>query len=142
MLRNIPQVISPDLMKHMLEMGHGDRLILADANFPAAANAKRLLRMDDTQIPALLEAILPFFPLDNFVEDPVLLMQPGENEPQPEIWENYRALIRRHDLEHAFTDFCFLQRLPFYTMAREAYIIVQTATKARYANIVLQKGVL
>ncbi len=142
MLRSIPKTISPELMKVMMEMGHSDRLVIADANFPAAAHAKRLIRADGMEIPELLDAILRFFPLDGFVKDPVSLMRPLDTEPTPEIWATYEKLIREHDVEGAFTEFSLIGRLAFYEETESAYAVVATGTTARYANIVLQKGVI
>ena len=75
MLRNIPKILPPDLVKAMMEMGHSDMMIISDAGFPGAAHAKRLIRMDGVMIPELLEAVLKMFPLDNFVDTPVRLMR-------------------------------------------------------------------
>lgn len=141
MLKNIPKIISPELMKVMMEMGHSDVLIIADANYPAAAHAKRLIRLEGVEVPKLLEAILPFFPLDNFIEHPVRLMENLPTEPVPEIWDVYDAILRKHDTDRAFGEFKLIDRLPFYEESEKAYLIVQTGTTARYANIVLQKGV-
>ena len=88
MLKGIPGILSPELMKILMEMGHGDEIVLADRNFPAASNAKRLIRLDGHGIPELLQAILRFFPIDTYVEEPVKLMAvaPGKGE-NPEIWK-------------------------------------------------------
>lgn len=142
MLKRIPKIISPDLIKYLMEMGHSDTVVLADANFPAHSNANRILRLEGVEIPQLLEAILPYFPLDNFVPDPVRLMRNLPSEPTPEIWQTYRTIISRYDEEEAFKEFSFSERLPFYEESRKAYLIVQTATTARYANVLLQKGVV
>ena len=140
MLRNIPKVLPPDLVKYMMEMGHSDVIIIADANFPGTAHAQRLIRMDGIMIPELLEAVLSVFPLDTFVPDPVRLMRNLPTEPVPEIWETYVALIRKYDRDGAFREFAFIDRLPFYKEAESAYVIVQTGDESRYGNIVLQKG--
>ncbi len=142
MLKNIPQIISPDLMKLMMEMGHSDSMIFADANFPAYSNAKILIRLPGVEIPELLKAVLPFFPLDNFVPDAVKLMKNLDTEPVPEIWTQYEEIIRKYDKEKAFINFTYLDRLPFYEESKKAAFIVQTGTTARYANIILQKGVI
>lgn len=142
MLRGIPKIISPELMKELMDMGHSDILILADANFPATSYAKRIIRMDGAEILDLLDAILPFFPLDNFVEQPVKLMSNLPNEPTPEIWKKYKDIVKNHDKDNAFDDFGFIERLSFYEEAKKAYVIVQTGTTERYANILLQKGVI
>ena len=142
MLRGIPVILSSQLLKTMMDMGHSDAIILADANFPAETNAKRLIRLDGVEIPDLLQAMLPFFPLDTFVKNPVRLMRNLPEEPVPEIWNRYDEILRALDFQRAFKDFTLTDRLPFYDEARFAYAIVQTATTARYANIVLQKGVI
>ena len=134
MLRNIPKILPPDLVKAMMEMGHSDMMIISDAGFPGAAHAKRLIRMDGVMIPELLEAVLKMFPLDNFVDNPVRL-------PVPEIWDTYRELLKKYDKDDAFHDFDFIDRLPFYEEAEKAYVIVQTGDESRYGNIILQKGI-
>lgn len=141
MLRGIPKLISPELMKCMMEMGHGDRMVLADANYPASSHGKRVIRLDGGEIPELLEAVLQFFSLDLFVSNPVRLMKNLPGEPVPKIWETYREIIKKMDLDQAFEDFFFMDRLPFYEESENAYVIVQTGDTARYGNIILQKGV-
>ena len=141
MLKKIPKIIPPELMKDMMEMGHADILILADANFPGTAHAKRIVRADGLQIPELLEAVLPFFPLDGFVPEPVKLMRNLPEEPVPEVWETYRRLLKKYDDAQVFQDFELIDRIPFYQYSEKAYVIVQTGDTARYANIILQKGV-
>jgi L-fucose mutarotase len=140
MLKRIPSILSPDLLKILMEMGHGDELVIADGNFPAAAMATRLLRSDGNRVPELLEAILDFFPLDKYVPKPVALMAlvPGETY-KPEIWETYRAICRKH--EH-FTDFESLERFAFYERAKKAFAVIATSETALYANIILKKGVV
>lgn len=140
MLRGIPKILPPDMVKYMMEMGHSDFMILADANFPGTAHAKRMIRMDSVELPTLLDAVLSMFPLDNFVDDNVKLMKNLPTEPVPEIWPVYREIIKKHDTDKAFKDFTFVDRLPFYDMAEKAYLIVQTGDEVRYGNIVLQKG--
>lgn len=141
-LNTIPRIISSDLMKVMLDMGHSDVLILADANYPAQSNAKRLIRLDGVEIPDLLRAILPYFPLDTYVDNPVRLMRNSAADPVPEIWQTYEAIVRELDFAGGFRGFELTDRMPFYEQSRSAFAIVQTATTARYANIVLQKGVI
>ncbi len=141
MLRKIPKILPPDLVKCMMEMGHADMLILADANFPGTSHAKRMIRMDSVEIPKLLEAVLQLYPLDNFISNPVRLMRNLPTEPVPEIWNTYREILNQWDKDHAFQDFDFMDRLPFYKEAENAYVIVQTGDESRYGNIILQKGV-
>ncbi len=141
MLKNIPNVISPDLMYVLMEMGHGDEIVLADGNFPAAGVAQRLIRCDGHNVPEILEAVLKFFPLDIYVEKPVALMSvvPGDNV-KPTIWEDYRRIIKTSG--EKFSDFEFVERFAFYERAQDAYAVVATSEKALYANIILKKGVI
>jgi L-fucose mutarotase len=142
MLRNIPPVITPDLMKIIMEMGHADYIVLADANYPVMSGAKRAVRLDGVQVDELLDAVLQFFPLDSFVPAPVTLMNYLPAEPKPEIWAKFDQIIKKYDIEKAYKEFRLIERLDFYEYARGAYAIVQTGTTARYANIGLQKGVI
>ena len=105
-------------MKIMLEMGNGDELVIADGNFPAASNAKRLIRADGHNVPELLDAIMKFFPLDTYAA-PAGLMQvvPGDAVETP-IWEEYRTIISKY--EENFTDFEMIERFEFYERARKA----------------------
>ena len=141
MLRNIPKILPPDLVKYMMEMGHSDYIVIADAGFPGTAHAKRIVRMDSVEIPELLEAILPLFPLDYFVNDSVRLMKKLDHEPEVTIWEVYRKLLEKYDQYNAFKEFTYLDRLDFYKDAEGAYVVVQTGDTSRYGNIILQKGV-
>src|SRR5436190_2396922 len=98
MLKLIPPVISPELMSLLMRMGHGDEIVLADGNFPAESHAQRLVRSDGHSVSDVLDAILKFFPLDTFVDHPASVMQPvDEATPEPPIWNDYRALIKKHE---------------------------------------------
>ena len=141
MLKGISPAISPELIKILMEMGHGDELVIGDGNFPAASMAQRLVRADGLGVPVLLEAILRVFPLDQYVEKPVALMAvvPGDTY-QPVIWEEYRALVKKY--EAAFTDFEYVERFAFYERAKKAYAAMESSEMALYANIILKKGVI
>lgn len=141
MLIGIPAILSPELLKILMEMGHGDEIVLADGNFPAASNAHRLVRCDGHGVPELLDAILKFFPLDNFVKNPVSLMAvvPGDKYV-PEIWGDYEKIIRKYDENAA--NFAYVERFEFYGKARNAYAVIATSEAARYANIILKKGII
>ncbi|MGI6706008.1 MAG: L-fucose mutarotase [Clostridia bacterium] len=141
MLKGIPGILSPDLLKILMEMGHGDEIVLADGNFPAAAYAQRLVRCDGHGVPELLDAILELFPLDTYVEKPVVLMElvPGDNT-KPVIWDEYRNIVGKYEPD--LTDFEHMERFAFYERAKKAYAIVATGEKALYANIILKKGVV
>ena len=102
MLKNIPPCISPDLMHALMTMGHGDEIVLADADFPAATYSKRLIRADGVDVATLLEAILQFFPLDGFVEKPVLTMDCSEWGDEPESYERFRKIIQKAEKKFPF----------------------------------------
>ena len=141
MLINIPNILSPGLLKVLMEMGHGDEIVIADGNFPAASHAQKLVRSDGHNVPDLLDAILQLFPLDTFVKQPVSLMSVVEGDNYvPLIWENYKEIIKRHDAR--FVDFEMIERYVFYERARKSYAIIATSEIARYANIILKKGLV
>jgi len=141
MLKGIPNVISPQFMKVLMEMGHGDEIVISDGNFPASTFAKRLVRCDGHAVPEVLEAVLKFLPLDIYVENPVALMSvvPGD-DVKPTIWEEYRSVIKASG--EPFDDFEFEERFAFYERAKKAFAVVATSETALYANIILKKGVV
>ncbi len=140
MLKGIPSILSPELLKILMEMGHGDTLVIADGNFPSASMAKRLVRLDGHGTTPVLDAILTLFPLDAYVKAPVKLMQvvPGDPVKTP-IWDDYRGLVNLHSPGTAIEE---VERFAFYDLARQAYSIIQTGETALYANVLLQKGVV
>jgi len=144
MLKGIPKILSPELLKILCEMGHGDRLVIADGNFPAESVGKNctVVRMDGHGTCELLEAILKLFPLDTYVEQPVKLMQvvPGDRVETP-IWDSYADIVRKAD-ERGSKIIGHIDRFAFYDEARSAYAIIATGESALYANIMLQKGVV
>ena len=141
MLKNIPSILSPDLLKILMEMGHGDEIVIADGNFPAASIARRLIRFDGHEIPEILEAMLKFFPLDTYAESPVGLMKVVKGDPyKPVIWDKYRKIILGS--KEPFKDFEYIERFAFYERAQKAYAVIATSELALYANIILKKGVV
>lgn len=144
MLKNIPKILSPELLKVLCEMGHGDRLVISNGNFPAESMGKnaKVIRMDGHGVPELLDAILQLFPLDTYVEKPVGLMEvvPGDPVETP-IWNTYFDTVQKYDArgENAVQ---YIERFAFYAQAKEAYAIIATGESALYANILLQKGVV
>jgi L-fucose mutarotase len=141
MLKGISKLISPELIKILMEMGHGDEIVIADGNFPAASHAARLVRADGHGIPELLEAVLQLLPLDTYSEHPVSLMAvvPGDPVETP-IWEVYQSIVdvsaeRSISIEQ-------VERFAFYERAKQAYAVVATGEGALYANIILRKGVI
>ena len=142
MLKGIPKVISPELIKILMEMGHGDEIVIADGNFPSASMAKRLVRCDGLNVPEVLDAILKLFPLDTkYSPKAVFLMEvvPGDTVKTP-IWEEYRQIIQKHTSE--FNEFANIERFAFYEAAKNAYAVIATSEKALYANVILRKGVV
>jgi L-fucose mutarotase len=141
MLKGIPSILPPELLKILMEMGHGDEMVVGDGNFPAASHAQRLVRCDGLGATSLLVAILQLFPLDTFVKYPVALMAvvPGDHY-RPEIWQAYKNIIQKY--EPHFDDFEMLERHAFYERAKKSYAIVATSEMARYANLILKKGLL
>lgn len=140
MLKTIPAILSPELLKIMMEMGHGDEIVIGDGNFPAASCAKRLVRLDGHGVPEVLDAILTLFPLDTFVDAPVGLMQvvPGDSTV-PLIWDDYLNIVERREGNKKIE---YIERFEFYERAKKAYAIVATGETALYANIILKKGVV
>ncbi len=144
MLKGIPAILPPELLKVLCEMGHGDRIVLSDGNFPAESMGKDavVIRCDGHGVPELLDAILQLFPLDTYVEKPVSLMEvvPGDPVETP-IWDVYKDIIQKHDPRGGNAG-GYIERFAFYEEAKKVYAIVATGEKALYANIMLQKGVV
>ncbi len=140
MLKGIPSILSPELLKVLMEMGHGDTILIADGNFPGSSMGQRLVRLDGHGGAAVLDAVLALMPLDTYVDAPVTLMEvvPGDTAKTP-IWDEFAAIIQRHEpgtrIGHA-------ERFAFYGLSREAYCVIQTGETALYANVLLKKGVV
>lgn len=141
MLKGIPSILSPELLKTLMEMGHGDEIVISDGNFPAASCSKRLVRCDGHNVPELLDAILKLFPLDTYSAAPVSLMEivPGDPVKTP-IWDVYKDIVKKH--ESVANNVEHVERFAFYERAKNAYAVVATGEKALYANIILKKGVV
>ncbi len=147
MLKNIPSILSPELLKVLAEMGHSDRICIGDGNFPGARMAKAknaiFIRADGHGVPELLDAILQVIPLDAYVETPAMLMAVSEQDKGLDvpIWNTYKEIISKHDArgEAAVGQY---ERFRFYDEAQDCYCILQTGESAIYANIILQKGVI
>ena len=144
MLKGIPTILSPELLKRLCEMGHGDTLVLADGNFPAEALGKNgiVVRADGHGTLELLRAILDLFPLDTYVPQPVALMEVSEGDKtEVPIWSCYEEIIAKADSgkENRIKK---LRRQDFYNEASKAYLIIATGEMAIYANIILRKGII
>lgn len=147
MLKNVPSIISPELLKVLMEMGHGDELVIGDGNFPGASIAsgadKILIRCDGHTVPEVLEAILKLMPLDQYVEKPAALMEVVPGDPVvPTIWDEYKAIINKYEPNGIKNGFDMVERFAFYERAKKAYAVVMTGESAIYANIILKKGVV
>lgn len=138
MLIGIPKILSPELLKVLMEMGHGDEIVIGDGNFPGASVNDRCLRCDGHNVPELLDAILKLFPLDTY-QKPVYIMAktPGDTVETP-IWDEYAEIIKPYTDEELVQ----IERFEFYERAKKAYAVVMTGESALYANIILKKGVV
>lgn len=140
MLKNIPKNLSPELLKVLMEMGHGDEICIGDGNFPAEEMGRKVIRCDGLMVPELLESILQLFPLDSYAKDQVFLMEvaPGDDY-EPLIWEEYKNILENSNEEYSIA---YLERFEFYERARKAYAVIATSEEALYANVILKKGVV
>ncbi len=139
MLRGIDPVLSPELLKILCEMGHGDEIVIADANFPSAALAHRLGRADGIGADKMLAAILPLFPLDTYANERFFLMQTVGDDQPPALWDAFRAELARFEPQTAPAQ---LERFAFYERAKNAYAVIATGETACYGNVILKKGVV
>ena len=145
MLRRIPPVLSPELLKVLAEMGHGDKIVIGDANFAAASMAKNsiLVRCDGVGGTEIMDAILQLMPLDDFVDAPVMIMdkEPRHADLDCPVWEEFKEIVARYD-ERGKDACTMIKRKDFYKEAKEAYAVVATTETAYYACVILQKGCL
>lgn len=144
MLKNIPAILSPELLKVLCEMGHSDKIVIADGNFPAESLGKNgiVIRMDGHGVPEILDAVLKLFPLDEYVEHPLELMEvmKGDSVETP-IWEQYKEILGRYD-KRGEKAVGYVEHFEFYEKAKNAYAVIATGETALYANVMLQKGVV
>ena len=147
MLKNIPSILSPELLKVLCEMGHSDRICIGDGNFHGGTMAKAegavILRADGHGVPELLDAILQVFPLDTYVDTPVMLMEKMDCDKDLNIpvWDEYKKIVAKHD-DRGEAAVGAYERFEFYEQAKKCYCILQTGETAIYANVILQKGVV
>lgn len=141
MLKGIPSILPPELVKILMEMGHGDQLLLCDANYPKFGSPERCVRMDGIGIPEIMEAILSLMPLDHAVEHPTTLMAVTPGDPYvPTVWEEYRQIGFTHEAEGLRE--MVIPNTDFYAKGAKCYACVATGEKALYANVILRKGVI
>jgi L-fucose mutarotase len=140
MLKGISPLFSPELLAAIYSMGHGDEIVLADAHFPGESTNRYVIRADGLQIEALLDAILPLFALDNYVDDPVVMMACVSGDtPDPQVEAGYRKVIDAYAPDTPAVQ--FIERDDFYKRASRAFAVVMTGDTRKYANIILKKGV-
>ena len=139
MLKGIPKILSPDLLKILCEMGHGDEIVIADGNFPSENYGKKVVRADGLGGVEMLSAVLSLIPLDTYAQENFLLMQTTNGDPTPTIWEEYFAVATEKDDNVRTGE---LERFAFYERAKNAYAVIATGESAVYANIIIKKGVI
>lgn len=142
MLKNVPKILSPELLKILCEMGHGDEIVIADGNFPSQNYGQRVIRADGIGGAAMLDAVLSMIPLDTYANENMILMalQPcDEGKIDPVIWKEYEKIAKAKDDNVRMAN---IDRFAFYDRAKEAYAVIATGEAAVYANIILKKGVI
>ncbi len=140
MLKNINPLLSPELLKILREMGHGDQIAIVDANYPAASGAKKLVRLDGCTATEVLDAIVSVMPIDTFVEHAVHSMQVvGDPDAVPEIVAEFKHIISKNNEPASLSS---LERHQFYDTVKQAYAVVSTGESRLYGNVILQKGII
>ena len=139
MLKNVPKILSPELLKILAEMGHGDEILIADGNFPSASNWQRVVRADGHGGLEILKAVLTMIPLDTYADENFMLMATTQGDPTPSIWAEYLDVANVLDSNVRQG---IIERQAFYERSRKAYAIIATGESAIYANILLKKGVI
>ena len=142
MLKGIPKIVSPELIRILCEMGHGDEIVIADGNFPSENFGQRVIRADGIKGTEMLDAVLSLIPLDTYSDPNMILMQLmqcDEGKIDPSIWKEYAAIAEKHDKNVRIGN---IDRFAFYERAKTAYAVIATGEEAVYANIILKKGVI
>lgn len=138
MLKNTPKIVSPELLKVLCEMGHGDEIVIGDGNFPAASNAKNLIRADGIGAAAMLDAVLQLIPLDQYDSNNFVLMKKCEGDTaDTSIWNTYETVLKKYEPNAVVS---FEERFAYYERAKKAYAVIATGEEKQYANIILKKG--
>ena len=141
MLININPILSPELLSTLHSMGHGDTLVLADANFPASSLGKKLIRLDGVDIPSATKAILSVFPLDSFIEYPAIRMEIDNNPSEiNEIQKDFINTLKSTSGEKWKVG--SIERFKFYEKSKNAFAIVSTTDARAFGCFILTKGVI
>ena len=142
MLKGVPAILPPELLKALCEMGHGDEFTIGDANFPALSYCDKVIRMDGHGIPEILDAILQLIPLDQYVDHPVTVMQiPEEAGIKDPITNEYSRIASEHEGRGDLLE--YVERFDFYDRVKgKSLFVIMSGEKALYANVVIRKGVI
>ena len=137
MLKGIPEIIPPALLKILDEMGHGDEIVLSDAHFPAYTMNSKVVHVGIVPSPMMMDAILNLMELDQYVENPVIMMEPVPGDRvDPELLSECKTVLKGNADRIEF-----IERFAFYERAKKACAVVVTGEKRVYGNIILKKGV-
>ena len=139
MLKNVPKILSPELLKALSEMGHGDELVIADANFPAHSINQHVIRADGILGTEMLKAILKVIPLDTYADSNFMLMETTNGDSTPDIWKEYEDIAFNLDKN---VKKAMLERFAFYERSKKAYLVIVTGEERIYGNIIIKKGVI
>ena len=140
MLKNIPPILSPDLLHALRAMGHGDEIVIVDANFPAESSGPPVIRLDGLLATDVADAVLSLMPLDDFVDDAAFAMEVvGNPKKREQTHKDFDKLVRKHE---PTMKLALIERFAFYERASQAFVIVQTGERRLYGNILLKKGVI
>jgi len=140
MLKNIPPILSPDLLHALRAMGHGDEIVIVDANFPAESSGPSVIRLDGLLATDVADAILSLMPLDTFVEEQAFAMEVVDNPKKREqTHKDFDKLIKKHEPGMKLS---LIERFAFYERASQAFVIVQTGERRLYGNLLLKKGII
>lgn len=141
MLIGISRIINPDLLYALARMGHGDEIVLADANFPGESLNDNVIRCDGLEICDLLQAILPLFPLDQSVDSPWYMMKPTDSRNyEVQLESSYHFILKEYESD--INEAEKIERFDFYQRASEAYVVVMSGTTKRFGNVILKKGTI
>ena len=140
MLKGIPKNVSPELLKVLCQMGHGDEIVIADANFPAENYGKRVVRADGLGGVEILKSVLTLIPFETYADANMMLMNLSGGDTQiPPIWAEYEAVAKAIDNNYKIEK---LERFAFYERAKNAFAVIATGEEAIYANLIIKKGVI
>ena len=139
MLKTIHPLLTGELLAILADMGHGDEIVIADRNFPAAATATtQLVQLPGIPATDVLRAILSLLPLDDFVDQPAAVMAaPGE---RPAIYAEFDTILAEEEGRTVQVE--VIDRFAFYDRSKDAFAVVSTGESRLYGNVILKKGVI